>query len=557
MVANKITGRSAFISLLKDEGVTHMFGNPGTTELPIMDALTEHQDMNYLMSMQESLVVYMAEGYSRVTQKLSACNVHVAPGLGNALGAIYAAKFANTPIIITAGQQEQGHGLTEPLLYDELVPMATPLVKWAVEVSRLEDLPRIIRRAAKIALSHPMGPVFISLPGDILNEEAEINLGFRTRVDNDVVPSQMTLNKIIERILKSNNPVIISGHEISAFNAFKEAGEFASLIGAPVYQQTVQYGAHFFSEHPNFLGPLNRNQKQVRETLSEYDLLIVLGADVLRMSVWSPLEPLPEEMPIIQIGLNDWEMGKNFPTELAVRSNVKETLSVLNKEIKKLNKNEFFSSAKNRSLKLKKINWTAKREKLVQKLSAQISNEDKINPSWMIKLIVDIMSKDTIIVEEGLLSTRDLPNLLPYRDPLSLVGMASGGIGWGVPAACGIQAAYPERDIIAIIGDGSSMYSIQALWTAANQNLPVNYIICDNGGYGIIKERLYDFHNNKNFIGMDFKNPEVDFVNLGNSLGVNSVLIESYDEFCEELKKAILNKKSPNLLCVKVNSGRF
>ena len=183
MSSNKISGKSAFLSLLKDEGVTHLFGNPGTTELPIMDALKEHPDINYFMSMQESLVVYMAEGYSRASGKLSACNVHVAPGLGNAMGAIYAAKFANTPIIITAGQQEQGHGLTEPLLYDDLVSMARPLVKWATEVTRLEDLPRIVRRAAKIALSHPMGPVFISLPGDILNEETNLKLGFQTRVN--------------------------------------------------------------------------------------------------------------------------------------------------------------------------------------------------------------------------------------------------------------------------------------------------------------------------------------------------------------------------------------
>ena len=152
------TDRSAFLALLKDEGITHLLETL-STELPIMDALSGHPDLNYLMSMQESLVVYMAEGYSRASGKLSACNVHVAPGLGNAMGAIYAAKFANTPIIITAGQQELGHGLTEPLLYDPLVPIAEPLVKWAVEVSRLQDLPRIVRRAAKIAMTPPMGPV--------------------------------------------------------------------------------------------------------------------------------------------------------------------------------------------------------------------------------------------------------------------------------------------------------------------------------------------------------------------------------------------------------------
>ena len=557
MVANKITGKSAFIALLKDEGITHMFGNPGTTELPIMDALTEHSDMNYFMSMQESLVVYMAEGYSRSTQKLSACNVHVAPGLGNAMGAIYAAKFANTPIIITAGQQEQGHGLTEPLLYDPLVRIAEPLVKWATEVTRLEDLPRIVRRAAKIALSPPMGPVFISLPGDILNSEANLDLGSRTRVINDTAPNLRLIFKILQRIKSVKNPVIIAGHEVATHNCLTEAAEFSSLIGAPVYQQTVQFGSHFLSEHSNFMGALNRNQKQVRDILSEFDLLIVLGADVLRMSVWSEVEPLPTGMPIIQIGLNDWEMGKNFPTELAIRANVKETLISLNNELKSPNNDEFRKKSEIKNTSFKNKNWTFKRQNLVEKLKQDIKGIKKIHPSWMIKMIVDIMHKDSIIVEEGLLSTRDISNLLPYRNSTSLIGMASGGIGWAVPAACGIQSAFKNRDVIAIIGDGSSMYSIQALWTAANQKLPVTFIICDNGGYGIIKERLHDFHQNKKFIGMDFKDPEVDFVSLGRSLGVDSVLIETYNQFEIEFKRAISNKNSPNLLCVKVKSGRF
>ena len=160
---NETTGSRIFLSLLKDEGITHLFGNPGTTELPLMDALKDHPDLTYVLGLQESVVVTMADGFARASGKLAACNVHVAPGLGNAMGAIYNAKFTGTPLLITAGQQEQGHGLTEPLLYDPLVPIATPLVKWAIEITRLEDMPRIVRRAAKIATrvdtfgEHPSG----------------------------------------------------------------------------------------------------------------------------------------------------------------------------------------------------------------------------------------------------------------------------------------------------------------------------------------------------------------------------------------------------------------
>ena len=556
MSLNTITGRSAFLSLLKDEGITHLFGNPGTTELPIMDALTEHPDLNYMMSMQESLVVYMAEGYSRSSGKLSACNVHVAPGLGNAMGAIYAAKFANTPIIITAGQQEQGHGLTEPLLYDPLVPIAQPLVKWAVEVTRFEDLPRIVRRAAKVAMTPPTGPVFISLPGDILNEEGALELGARTRVDTRVRPIDSTLEKTAERILSASNPVIVAGHELATDDALQEAAEFASIIGCPVYQQTVQYGAHFLSEHPGFMGALSRDQQQVKDVLAPYDLLIVLGADVLRMSVWSSVEPLPEGMKIVQIGQRDWEMGKNFPTELAIRADVKETLKALNPKLMERGGADQKSKADESLNKLSSKNWSAKREVMVKELTAA-PQTGAIDPAWMVMKIVDTMPEETIIVDEGIISSRALMSLLPYRTSSSLFGMASGGIGWGVPAACGVQAAHPEKPLIAIIGDGSSMYSIQALWTAANQKLPVNYVICDNGGYRIIKERLFSFHGNENFIGMDFKEPAVDFVGLANSVGVPSVRVVGHNELVPALEDALNNTSGPNLISVTVDSGRF
>jgi benzoylformate decarboxylase len=556
MSVNTITGRSAFLSLLKDEGVTHLFGNPGTTELPIMDALTEHPDLTYMMSMQESLVVYMAEGYSRASGKLSACNVHVAPGLGNAMGAIYAAKFANTPIIITAGQQEQGHGLTEPLLYDPLVPIAEPLVKWAVEVTRFQDLPRIVRRAAKIAMTPPTGPVFISLPGDILNEEDALELGTRTRIDTKVRPIDSTLERAAERILSAKNPVIVAGHELATDDALQEAADFATLVGCPVYQQTVQYGAHFLSEHPSFMGALSRDQQQVRDILSPYDLLVVLGADVLRMSVWAPVEPLPEGMSVLQIGQRDWEMGKNFPTEMALRADIKETLKALNLVIERQGGAQQKSKADESLKKISRDNWSANRKTLVEKLEAA-PKVGAIDPAWMIMKIVEIMPEESIIVDEGIISSRPLMSLLPYKSSSSLFGMASGGIGWGVPAACGVQAAYPERPVIAIIGDGSSMYSIQALWTAANQKLPINYVICDNGGYRIIKERLFAFHGNENFIGMDFKEPAVDFVGLAAAVGVLAVRVTDHEELVPALEEALHHTGGPNLISVTVDSGRF
>ena len=230
---NTISGRSAFIELLLSEGVTHLFGNPGTTELPIMHALVDYPDLRYVLGLQEAIVVAMADGYARASGELVACNVHVAPGLGNAMGSLFTAFNSGTPLIITAGQQEQGHGLTEPLLYAPLVPIATPVVKWAAEVTRLEDLPRIVHRAAKVATTAPTGPVFISLPGDILNAFGAIDLGQPTRVDTRVRPSDENLRTLAERLLNAKRPVIIAGHEIVRSDAFAEVVNFAEVLGAP------------------------------------------------------------------------------------------------------------------------------------------------------------------------------------------------------------------------------------------------------------------------------------------------------------------------------------
>jgi benzoylformate decarboxylase len=521
---NRITGRSAFLALLKDEGITHLFGNPGTTELPIMHALKDHPDLTYVMAMQESLVVAIADGYSRASGRLVACNVHVAPGLGNAMGSLFNAKFTGTPMILTAGQQEQGHGLMEPVLYGPLVQMAEPLVKWAVEVTRLEDLPRIVRRAAKIATTPPTGPVFISLPGDILNAEAGIELGHSTRIDTRVRPSDEALQALAQRILKAQNPVIITGDEIVKSDALQEAAAFAATLGAPAYQCSTPYGAQFLSESPCFMGALSRLQNQVREALSPYDLMIVLGADPLRMSVYSEVDPLPGGMPIVQVGLVDWDIAKNYSAEIALKADVRETLRALIPALKSAGGAALEARARNGIEALASKNWTAKRKTLVEQIS-KAKDKSPIDADWLALQVVEAMPDHAILVDEGLTSSRQITALRPHRDRYGYHALASGGIGWGLPASVGVSLANPDRPVVCFSGDGSSMYSIQALWTAANHKLPLTFIIVNNGGYRIIKQRLLAFHGDDHYVGMDFVDPPVDFTGLAKSLGLEAIKI--------------------------------
>src|SRR5579871_981680 len=401
---NHISGRSAFLALLKDEGITHLFGNPGTTELPIMHALKDHPDLTYVMAMQESLVVAIADGFSRASGKLVACNVHVAPGLGNAMGSLFNAKFTGTPMILTAGQQEQGHGLMEPVLFGPLVQMAEPLVKWAVEVIRLEDLPRIVRRAAKIATTPPTGPVFISLPGDILNSEAGIDLGRSTRVDTRVKPSDEALQALAARILKAERPVIVAGDEIVKSDALHEAAQFAQALGCPAYQQSVPYGAHFLSESPCFMGALSRSQPQVRDVLAPFDLLIALGADPLRMSVHSEIDPLPEGLSIVQIGLVEWDLAKNYGAEIALKADVKETLRALIPALKAEGGAVLEARAKKGVEELAAKNWSARRKPLMEQI-AKSAGKSPIDPDYLTLQVVEALPDNAIVVDEGLTSS--------------------------------------------------------------------------------------------------------------------------------------------------------
>ncbi len=549
----KLTGRNAFLRLLVEEGVTHLFGNPGTTELPIMEAVPDFPQLRYVLGLHESVVVAMADGYARASGRLAAANVHVAPGLGNAMGALYNAQFSGSPIILTAGQQEQGHGLTEPLLYAPLVPVATPFVKWAVEATRVEDLPRILRRAAKVALTPPTGPVFISLPGDVLEQQAEIDMGAPTRIDARTRPSDEALASLARRLLAAKNPVIIAGQELSTHDAFAEATALAELIGAGVYQQTVPYAAQYPTAHRAYLGALTRVQKSIRAALEPFDLLLCLGADLLRTSVYSPLEPLPAGLPVVHVSERDWEMGKNFPTELAVRANVKETLRALLPLLRQMRGAEGAAAAERRLAALAPRNWSAQRDK-ARVAAMEVAEEKPVDPRYLMLRFAEALPKDAVVVEEALTSSLSLPAVLEQRDAKSFYGLASGGLGFGLPGAIGVSLALPGRPVAAMIGDGSALYGIQALWTAAHLKLPITYVIANNRSYRILKERLISMRKTDRFVGMDIREPAIDYTALAGSMGVPGRRIVDPADIAPALREG-LTSGGPRLIEVMVADG--
>jgi len=542
------TGRAAFLELLVDEGDTHLFGNPGTTELAIMEVVPHFPQLKFILGLQEAAVMAMADGYCRASGRLAAANVHVMPGLGNAMGALYNAKFSGSPVILTAGQQEQGHGLLEPMLYEPLVPVAQPLVKWAVEVTRAADLPRIIHRAAKLALTPPTGPVFLSLPGDVLDETLEMELGRPVRVDTAVRPADDSLGKVAGMLMAAKRPAILAGQELALRDAFAEAVELAELLGAAVYGSSIPYSAQFPTEHAAFMGALTRQQKQVRATLEAHDLLLVLGADLLRMSVYSPVEPLPPGLPVIHVSERAHELGKNYRTDIALHADVKQTLRAL-LPLLKVDR----QAAQRRLGQLKTKNWSAQRDQA--RIDAMLAAETKpIDPQYLMLRFTETLPRDAVVVDEGLVSTYSLPRFLAMRGPRDYYGLASGGLGFAVPGAVGISLALPGRPVAVMVGDGSAMYSIQGLWTAAHHRLPITYVIANNRGYRIIKERLVAFRKTDRFTGMDLRDPDLDFVALAQSFGLAARRVTDPQDIAPALREAFASGK-PNLIDLRVADG--
>ena len=477
---------------------------------------------------------------------------HVAPGLGNAIGSLYNAAWIGSPLIVTAGQHEIGHGLTEPMLYAPLEPMARPHVKWAVEATRLEDLPRIVRRAAKIALAPPTGPVFISLPGNVLTDDVEVDLGRRNRVEARTRPADAVLDALADRLLAARRPVVVAGHEVNTRSALAEAGELAELLGAGVYQDTIHTAAPFVSSHPCFLGALTRNQRNVAERLGAYDLLVCLGTDVLRTSVPGP-PPLPPGMPVVQVGERSAEPRQELPDGAGGAGGRPENP-----------RRPEQPAARAPARRLRRGGAGAHRRAAARELGgcargvrplAAAARATPMHPDRLMQVLSDALPADAVVVDEGLTSSLALPRLWAYRDERSFYGLASGGIGFAVAGAVGIRLAVPDRPVVAVIGDGSALYNIQALWTAAHLRLPLVYVIANNRGYRILKQRVRAGHGTERFVGMDFDDPPIDFAGLAAAMGVRSRRVVEPDEVGQALGEALAHP-GPTLLDVAVD-GRI
>jgi len=549
-----ISGKRAFLELLKQEGAGIIFGNPGTTELPLMDALAVEDDLRYVLALQEAAVMAMADGYAQASGKLAVVNVHVAPGLGNALGMLYDAQKAAAPILLTAGQHDQGFNLTEPILWADLPPIARPFVKWSAEVRRIEDLPRAVHRAAKTALAPPTGPVFLSLPADVLNAEAEIALGAPTRVGPRLRGDRTALEQAAALIAKAEHPVIIAGDAVAQSRAHAELAALAELVGAPVYIEGVANTAAFPASHPLYRGAMARLGPSLRATLQSFDLLLSVGGDLFTLSLPSTVEPMPESLRVVHLDIDPWELGKNYAADAAILGDPRATLPELTTLVEARMDGAQRAAAKTRATRAAQV-IAGEREALRAKARLEAA-KSPIPALALMAAIADALPREAVVVEESISSAPGLRQLLRSDDPQSFFGLRGGGIGWGLPAAIGVKLALPDRPVVALIGDGSAMYTCQALWTAAHDRVAVVFVILNNRSYRILKQRANAMQGfaaqTDRYVGMDLVDPAIDFVALARSLGIAAQRATRLADAVDLLKTA-LSAASPSLIEVELD----
>ncbi|MDA7979635.1 MAG: thiamine pyrophosphate-dependent enzyme [Pirellulales bacterium] len=560
------------LEMLAEFGVQHLFGNPGTTEMPLMDALMDDacaRRIRYVLGLQEVPVVAAADGYAQASGSLGVVNLHISCGLGNAMGMLYNAWSAGTPLLITAGQQHRKLLFSDPVLAGDMVSVAKPWTKWASEVNRVEDLPTALRRAIQTALTPPTGPTFLSLPIDLQAELTEISALPPNVPDVKSVPPSSSISAAAELLLTAENSLILAGSRALECGATDETVRLAELAGAAVLvDPPSSHGRMGFPcDHPLFAGWLSHDARAAHERLSQHDVVLAVGIELLRTYLYfDDTSAVPESVRLIQIDDNPNRLGKNFVPELAVLGHPQPTLASIATHIQENATQQFNFAAMQRKERLAR-----KHEDLRSELRAEISrqaagetaesmsHQTNISPFALMGAIANVLPTDVAVIEEAATTTSAiLQRLGAIQRPDGYFGHRGWALGWGLGCAVGVSLAWPQRPVLAILGDGGALYGIQGLWTAARENLPVTFLIANNRSYEILKHgaRALELPNAREnrFVGLDLNDPEIDYLALSQSFGVPAVRAKSLDDVRDLLTDSFA-ARSPRLIEVLITES--
>ena len=526
------TVREASFELFRAHGMTTMFGNPGSTELPMLADFPS--DFRYVLGLQEAVVVGMADGYAQASGRPTVANLHTAPGVGNAMGAIFNAQANHAPVVVTAGQQVRAQmTLQANLTNREAIRMPHPLVKWSYEPPRAEDVPLALSHGVHLASLPPRGPVFLSIPMDDWYadlEEADAREVVARRVDGRAVADPDGVRRLAGHLERASNPVLVVGPDVDASGGWEAAVGLAERQRLPVWATPAPGGGRigFPESHPNFRGVLPPAIGPLAQTLEGHDLILAVGTSVFPYYPHIPGPLLPEGAMLVAI-TSDPDEAARAPMGYAIVADVGLTLAAL----------------------LEAAPESSRPTPEPNEGPTEIPASDPLNSSTVHSALAEVLPEDAIVVLESPASTLALRNQLRLSRPGSYYFSSGGGLGFGLAASVGVQLAQPDRPVVCVLGEGSAQYAITAFWSAAAHRVPVTYLVLNNAEYAILKW-FADVEGVQGAPGLDL--PKLDVAAVAAGYGVSACRASGRDEVRDALAAA-LSSTRPELVEVPVEPG--
>lgn len=552
-------GRRVLMDSFVSHGVRHIFGNPGTTETPLLDSLPAYPQIDYVMALHEGIAVSAASFYAQASGRVCVANLHVAPGLGNGIGALYGALKANSPVVVTAGQQDTRMRLAGPILGHDLVAMAASVTKWSVQIERADEIAPILRRAFKIATDAPKGPVFVSLPINVMEQETSLEAMAPDRLWRATAPDPKGIAALASALLKSQRPVVVSGDDVARAGATDALVALVEQVGASVWFEGLRHHASFPTSHPNYRASLPGDAAQVRKAFEGADLVLLLGGPFFEDIWFAEGGHIPKGAAVIQIEESPERLAFNHRLDAGLVGDLAASLAALTDAVRAGHTPEFKAAAQRRNAALAEL-----RARENEAYWARLEKAFNREPPSMPRVAAELrrgLPNNVVIVDESITASLDLARAFDYRGFGDYFGGRGGGIGQGLAGAIGVKVAMPDRPVVAVSGDGSAMYSIQALWTAAHHKLAIVFVVLANREYRILKHNVDVWRQNFQpgtqhpYQQMDLAGPVLDFVHLATGMGVEAVRVEKADGIAPALAAAVAANR-PYLVQIAIEGKR-
>ena len=544
-MAQMMTGKQAVLEMLKAEGVKHIFGNPGTSEAPLIDMLGDYPELQYFLTLQESVAMGMGESYARATEKPSFVSLHVDSGLANGIAIMLDALNTGTPMVITSANYD-ARKVNETKT--DLAELVRPVTKWSVELNLPDQIPSVMRRAFHEANSHPKGPVYVGFTANALEAEAEMNIVPSSKMHDSYRPDPQGIEEAVKIIMAAKKPMMMVGDRVSEDHANDLAVELAELMGFPVYQSR---GAEvsFPTTHPQFFGNHTLRVTSSRKALEDVDLVLAIGMDAMdELFYWGDVI-LGENTKLVHIDPIPGRAGRSEPTDVGIVSHCGLAIEELIRSLKPLITPELANEIDGRKIGV--VAAAADKRKAFEDSVAAKWDNKPMTPARMMSELADALPDNAIVVDDSISNRATMRHYFQGQKRGDLRAFRGQSIGGGIGTTMGTAVANPDRPVFGIIGDGSAMMTIQGLWTAANDNIPCIFVICNNGMYRVLKVNFDVYQREilqqkesagENLPYSDFPTP-FDVSAIASSMGVHGERITDPAEIAPAVQRAVASGK--------------